>query len=222
MTSDTSDPTIRSHASELKTRRHRTSTKPGADIFSATALHTTVHFGTWQIYSTDSALTDGQHIVLVKGSVEYGRAVPCRVASSCITSLALDSAECDCREQMIEAMSTIHKVGKGVLIYLDQEGRGHGLTTKIRALANKNIGMDTFAAVEALGVPADIRVYDDVPKILNDLRVASISLLANNPDKASALRDVGIDVIEVRPISVVPNVHARLHQEAKRLRGHTV
>lgn len=222
MTSGIGDHRIRSQVPRPEDGAYASTAPPGAGIFSASALHTTVHYGTWRIYATDDSLTNGEHIVLVKGSVDNAEAVLCRVASSCITSLALDSAECDCREQMTEAMSLMHDAEKGVLLYLDQEGRGHGLTTKIRALANKNVGMDTFAAVEALGMPTDVRSYDDVLTILKSLSVRSIALLTNNPAKATSLREVGIDIAEICPIFVTPHPLAHIHQEAKRRRGHTV
>lgn len=170
---------------------------------------------------TDPGAVGGQSVVLVKGEIgPKPRRVLCRVASSCLLSTALDSAECDCREQIDESLRLIHREGVGIFLYLRQDGRGHGVATKVRALANKNAGMDTFEAVEALGLAADIRSYGQVLPILSALGVCSIRLLSSNPDKVAAIRATGVVVDEVLPIAVSAPAQATRHLDAKRARGH--
>jgi len=189
-------------------------------LFAASAQHQTVRFGTFTVHVTAPDRCDGTHLVLVKGSVAQAPDVVCRIASSCVTSTALDSAECDCHPQLDEAMRQIARRGRGILIYLAQEGRGLGIVNKVRALANKNRGMDTFAAVEAMGLAADIRRYDDAVQILHALAPASVALLTNNPDKIAALTNGGITVSAVLPLVVAVPRHAVRHLVAKRQRGH--
>ena len=158
-------------------------------VFAASAPFRTVHHGRFRILVTDDRITSGQHLVLVKGRVSDRPAVACRVASACITSTALDADDCDCAGQNRTALDLIDADGMGVLIHLDQEGRGNGLVAKIRALNGKDAGLDTFTAIEALGLPADNRNYSDVARILHELRVPSIRLLTNNPAKVAAVAD---------------------------------
>lgn len=161
-----------------------------------------------------------EHVALVRGDVT-GDDVPLRVSSACVMSTALGSAECDCAQQLDAAVARIATVGRGVVIYLaDQEGRGHGLTGKIKALGNKNAGMDTFAAAEALGVKADVRSYAAVRDILEDLGVRSVVLLTNNPEKACRIEEAGVKVTRLESLEVEAPAHARRHMEAKRHRGH--
>jgi 3,4-dihydroxy 2-butanone 4-phosphate synthase/GTP cyclohydrolase II len=195
------------------------------DLFSAEATHVTRRFGRFRIFVTKAGVdpsVSGDIIVLVRGEVRDGEGVLCRVASSCVTSTALDSAECDCDEQMQAALGRIQDAGQGVLIYLtDQEGRGHGLTTKVRALRNKNAGLDTFAAVEALSLPADIRDYASVAPILEALDVRSVVLLTNSPEKREAIsREVKVE--DVEHLAVEPPRWSQPSMRAKRNRGHTV
>jgi GTP cyclohydrolase II len=193
-----------------------------ATIFAAAAIHRTKHFGDFQILVTDKSATGGEHVVLFRGDIFGKENVLCRVASACLTSTALDSAECECTEQLVRALEAIDSNGTGILIYLDQEGRGHGITTKIRALAKKNSGLDTFAAVEALGLDADVRQYDIAAKILDSLDVRSICLMTSNPDKEEELKAAGIKIAEVVPLKVRAPELAERHLAAKRLRGHKV
>ena len=189
-------------------------------LFAASAQHQTVRYGAFTVHVTAPDRCDGAHLVLVKGSVAHAPNVICRISSSCVTSTALDSAECDCRPQLEEAMRQIACHGRGIVIYLAQEGRGLGIVNKVRALANKNQGMDTFAAVEAMGLVADMRRYDAAVQILRALGPASIVLMTNNPDKIAALNDNGITVSAVLPLVVEVPQHAVRHLVAKRERGH--
>jgi 3,4-dihydroxy 2-butanone 4-phosphate synthase / GTP cyclohydrolase II len=188
-------------------------------LLQAEALHVTRGNETFRVYIADH--DSGEHVVLVRGDVSGHEGVLCRVSSACVMSTALGSAECDCKDQLAVAMDLIAKQERGILIYLvNQEGRGHGLKWKIRALKHKNEGMDTFAAVEKLGLPSDIRQYDVVPKILNELGVASVTLLTNNPEKLQKIQNTGVTVKEAHQLEVCPPEHAWRHMEAKRNRGH--
>ena len=172
---------------------------------------------------TDPTMVSGQHLVLVKGQVTDQPAILCRVASSCITSTAFDAADCDCAGQNRVALDLIDGEGQGVLVHLDQEGRGNGLAAKIQALNGKEAGLDTFTAVERLGLPADNRRYDDVPIILAALDVPSVRLLTNNPGKVASIRQAGVVVAEVVPcLHPNPPEAARRHLEAKIRRGHWI
>lgn len=191
-------------------------------VLVAHATHVTNSHGEFAVYA---ATHDGVvHAVLVRGDVAGRENVVCRVASACVMSTALDSAECDCGIQLAVAMDRIrHHHDGGVLIYLvDQEGRGHGLACKVRALRNKNAGMDTFAAVEELGLPSDVRDYAVVRKILDALDIVSVTLLSNNPDKRIELEAVGVKVSQMQALEVDAPRHAWRHMQAKKDRGHTL
>lgn len=190
-------------------------------VFAASAPFRTVHHGRFRILVTDDRITSGQHLVLVKGRVTDQPAVACRVASACITSTALDADDCDCAGQNRTALDIIDTEGMGVLIHLDQEGRGNGLVAKIRALNGKEAGLDTFTAIEALGLPADNRSYVDVARILGELGVPSIRLLTNNPAKVAAVTDVGVVVVDRLPcLDLDPPGRSLRHLAAKADRGH--
>jgi 3,4-dihydroxy 2-butanone 4-phosphate synthase/GTP cyclohydrolase II len=170
---------------------------------------------------TSPEVIGSEHIVLVKGDVEDQEMVLCRIASKCVTSTAFGCSDCECADQIDKALEIITDAHRGVLIYLDQEGRGHGLATKIRAMNEKDIGFDTYSAVERLGLPADVRDYSHVPGILTGLGVHSIILLTNNPGKAAAIRSTGVEVAGVEPCRVDnPPARSLQHLEAKRRRGH--
>lgn len=139
----------------------------------------------------------------------------CRISSECLPGTALFSAECDCKEQMQFSLQEISKAGHGMFIYLRQEGRGHGLVTKIRALANKNKGLDTFSAVEALDLPADNREYAVVKNILSYFKIHSIECISNSPNKIEAIKDIGVVVESVKNIPISANSISRRHLQAK-------
>ena len=195
-------------------------------LFAEDASHVTRRFGTFQILVTREGVdpaVPADMIVLTRGDVGDGESVLCRIASACVTSTALDSAECECDLQIDAALERIDDADCGVLIYLtDQEGRGHGLQTKVRALANKNRGLDTFAAVEELGLDADARTFDAVPPILDAFDIRSILLLTGNPEKRDALVRAGVEVDRTEPLEVSPNSWTRRSMRAKQKRGHTV
>lgn len=199
------------------------SSSPDA-LLQAEAEHVTRDYGTFKVYVAADAAADAEHVVLVRGNVAGCHDVLCRVSSACVMSTALGSAECDCSGQVTAAMDRIANDARGgVLIYLvNQEGRGHGLTMKVRALKNKNDGMDTFAAVEKLGLAPDVRDYGVVPRILDELDVLSVALLTNNPEKRMRLEDAGVKVSQTQPLEVCAPRHAWRHMEAKKARGHAL
>ena len=159
-----------------------------------------------------------EHVALVFGEVSQGRRVPVRVHSECMTSEVFGSLKCDCKEQLDAAMAEVAKRGAGVILYLRQEGRGIGLTNKIRAYALQQCGHDTVDANRLLGLPDDAREYDCAQDMLEFLEIQSILLLTNNPAKVSALRELGVEVESREGIIVTPNAFSLGYLEAKRLR----
>jgi GTP cyclohydrolase II len=135
-----------------------------------------------------------------------------------MTSEVFGSLKCDCKEQLDAAMAEVAKRGAGVILYLRQEGRGIGLTNKIRAYALQQCGHDTVDANRLLGLPDDAREYDCAQDMLEFLEIKSILLLTNNPAKVSALRDLGVDVESREGVIVTPNAFSLGYLEAKRLR----
>jgi 3,4-dihydroxy 2-butanone 4-phosphate synthase/GTP cyclohydrolase II len=188
-------------------------------FFAASARHRTRRFGDFDVHVALGDHDGAGHLVLVRGDVADCDDVLCRVASACVTSTALDAADCDCRDQLDASLELIARADHGVVIYLDQEGRGHGIATKIRALANKNAGLDTLAAVEALGLPTDVRSYRDVAQILTALTVRSVVLLTNNPIKAAQIDEAGVQVSSIRPLRYLVPPEASRHVAAKKARG---
>jgi GTP cyclohydrolase II len=159
-----------------------------------------------------------EHVALVRGDVDGAEGLPVRVHSECITSEVFGSLKCDCKEQLDAAMADIARRGSGAILYLRQEGRGIGLANKIRAYALQHDGHDTVDANRLLGLPDDARQYGVARDMLECLGVKSVRLMTNNPEKISALRELGIDVVGRIPVVVAPNAHSAGYLEAKRLR----
>jgi GTP cyclohydrolase II len=157
-----------------------------------------------------------QHVALVMGEVTGRRGVPVRIHSECLTGEVFGSLRCDCREQLLSAQSYIAAAGIGVLLYLRQEGRGIGLTNKIKAYALQDKGADTVDANLQLHLPVDARQYDVAGAMLRQLGVMSIRLLTNNPDKLAGIRAAGIEVEERVPNWVPANRHSASYLEVKR------
>lgn len=165
--------------------------------------------------------TGKEHAALVRGHVRGERGVLCRIHSECLTGDVLGSRRCDCGGQLDEAMARMQAEGRGVLLYLRQEGRGIGLAEKVRAYALQDQGDDTVDANLKLGHPVDARTYDAARDILLDLGVQSVRLLTNNPEKVRQLERLGVEVLERVPHETVPHDHNRGYLAAKKRRmGH--
>jgi 3,4-dihydroxy 2-butanone 4-phosphate synthase/GTP cyclohydrolase II len=152
----------------------------------------------------------------VKGDVDGTEDVLVRMHSECLTGDVFHSLRCDCGEQLDAAMQRIAEEGKGVIVYLRQEGRGIGLIHKLKAYALQDGGLDTVQANEALGLPPDLRDYGIGAQILIDLGLSSIRILTNNPKKIVGLEGYGLSVVEQVPLRIQPNVHNQRYLTAKR------
>jgi GTP cyclohydrolase II len=180
-------------------------------------------FGRFNIEIRTASWSQRNDILLSKGAPAPGESILCRVTTACTLSTAFDASDCDCRDQLRVAMALISAEGRGAVIYLDQEGRGHGIHTKIRALRNKNKGRNTIEAVEDLGLESDVTNYQDIPTYLGTITAGSVRLLTNNPAKVEALARLGVDIADVVPcVADVVHPDTRRHLEAKRSRGHTL
>jgi 3,4-dihydroxy 2-butanone 4-phosphate synthase/GTP cyclohydrolase II len=154
--------------------------------------------------------------MVVKGDVEGAENVLTRVHSSCVTGDVLGSLRCDCGDQLKKALQMIEKEGQGVLLYMQQEGRGIGLTNKIKAYMYQDRGIDTYSANVLLGFPADPRTYELAAAMLKKFRILSIRLLTNNPQKIRDLEEFGVRIKERIPIEIPPNSFNRFYLETKK------
>jgi 3,4-dihydroxy 2-butanone 4-phosphate synthase/GTP cyclohydrolase II len=175
----------------------------------------TVH-GAFRVHAYQSAIDGETHVALVRGEIGRGEGVLVRVHSKCLTGDVFHSLRCDCGPQLDTAMQRIAREGRGVLLYLHQEGRGIGLGNKIRAYQLQDQGLDTVEANERLGFKADQRDYGIGAQILRDLGVRSMRLLTNNPRKFVGLEGYGLSVVETVPIEVAATDDTRRYLRTKK------
>lgn len=180
-------------------------------------------FGDFKVRAYRNGETNVESLALVVGNVSLLENIPTRVHDQCLTSEVFGSLKCDCHDQLTEAMQRIQANKLGVIIYLQQEGRGIGLANKIAAYKLQESGYDTVDANRALGLPVDCREYKTAAFILSDLQVKSIKLMTNNPRKISKLRKEGVKVSARIPIVTIQNVHSSSYLETKIKRmGHVI
>ena len=180
-------------------------------------------FGEFQAVAYREPITGKQHLALVKGEVDGVQDVLVRVHSECLTGDVFHSQRCDCGEQLAHALARIDEEGRGVLVYLGQEGRGIGLLNKLRAYELQETGLDTVEANIELGFPADAREYGIGSQILADLGLTTIRVLTNNPKKIAGITGFGLTVVSQEPIEMEPGEENRRYLETKRDKlGHTI
>jgi 3,4-dihydroxy 2-butanone 4-phosphate synthase/GTP cyclohydrolase II len=178
-------------------------------------------YGEFMAHCYVNKITGEHHVALVKGDIGDGEDVLCRVHSECLTGDVFGSMRCDCGQQLEAAMKMIEEEGRGILLYMRQEGRGIGLVNKLKAYKLQEEGMDTLDANIALGFPGDLREYYVGAQILREIGVKSLNLLTNNPDKVYQLKDYGISIKKRVPIEIEANVFDLFYLQTKRARmGH--
>ena len=180
-------------------------------------------FGDFRVIAYENDVDQREHVALIKGEIAGEEDVLVRMHSECLTGDVFHSQRCDCGQQLQTSLRRIEKEGKGVVVYMKQEGRGIGLNNKIRAYQLQERGMDTVEANELLGFPPDLRDYGIGVQVLLDLGIKSMRLMTNNPKKIIGLQGYGLSVTEQVPITVKPNRHNEGYLRAKREKmGHLI
>jgi 3,4-dihydroxy 2-butanone 4-phosphate synthase/GTP cyclohydrolase II len=194
--------------------RHRMKTERLVQRIASPHLPT--RFGDFRLYAYRSDVTNEEHIALVHGEIREAEPVLVRVHSQCLTGDIFGSARCDCGAQLALAMENIIEAGRGVFLYLLQEGRGIGLFNKLKAYELQDEGHDTVSANEKLGFPPDIRNYGVGCQILRDLGVRKMRLMTNNPSKYVAISGYGLEIVERVPLEIDPTERSRKYLETKK------
>lgn len=180
-------------------------------------------FGHFKLIAFKEKNTNNEHLALVKGEWKPDEPVLVRVHSSCFTGDILGSFRCDCGDQLHEAMRLVEKEGQGVILYMNQEGRGIGLMNKLKAYKLQEEGMDTVEANLHLGFPMDKRDYGVGAQILRYLGISKLRLISNNPRKRAGLLGYGLEVVETVPVEIEPNPHNERYLKTKRDKlGHEI
>lgn len=180
-------------------------------------------FGDFDLVAYKQKDTDQEHLVLMKGTWETDEPVLVRVHSSCLTGDIFGSCRCDCGEQLEKAMELIEKEGKGIIVYMNQEGRGIGLLNKLKAYKLQEQGLDTVEANLQLGFGMDERDYGVGAQIIRDMGISKIRLMSNNPKKRTGLIGYGLEIVENVPLLVKPNPHNAKYLDTKRAKmGHII
>lgn len=181
------------------------------------------HYGTFTLHAYTQTTTGEIHLALVKGNLLTDGPILVRVHSSCATGDILGSLRCDCGEQLHSALAMIEKNGSGVLLYMQQEGRGIGLLNKLKAYELQENGLDTVEANLKLGFSMDQRDYGIGAQILRDLGITKLNLITNNPKKRVGLKGYGLEIVENTKIEMLPNEHNMHYLETKRDKlGHDI
>ncbi|WP_181305670.1 bifunctional 3,4-dihydroxy-2-butanone-4-phosphate synthase/GTP cyclohydrolase II [Rufibacter sp. XAAS-G3-1] len=187
------------------------------------AVELPTDWGNFDLYAYTQLSNNAKHLALVKGTWEEGEPVLVRVHSSCVTGDIFGSCRCDCGPQLHKAMEVIEQAGKGVIVYMNQEGRGIGLLNKLKAYKLQEQGLDTVEANLQLGFGTDERDYGVGAQILRDLGVTKMRLLSNNPRKRTGLIGYGLQIVEQVPIEITPNEHNQRYLTTKRDKlGHMI
>ena len=180
-------------------------------------------FGTFKVRAYSQVGTNEPHLAIIKGSWKKDEPVLVRVHSSCLTGDIMGSLRCDCGDQLSTSLKQIEKEGKGVVLYMQQEGRGIGLLNKLKAYQLQEQGMDTYEANLHLGLPMDARDYGVGAQILNDLGISKMKLMTNNPKKRVGLIGYGLEIVENVSMEIEPNKHNEKYLKTKRDKaGHTI
>lgn len=180
-------------------------------------------YGDFKLTAYKQINTGDTHLALTKGTPVKGEPTLLRVHSSCVTGDIFGSCRCDCGGQLHDAMRMVDKHGSGVVLYMNQEGRGIGLLNKLKAYKLQEEGMDTVEANLELGFKMDQRDYGVGAQIIRDLGINKIKLITNNPKKRAGLMGYGLEIVDTVPLEITPNKHNEKYLQTKRDKmGHTI